>query len=69
MWEYRWVEALADNGPSDELSRLGADGWEAVSMTSIGVHFGETWVRILMKRPAHARVVDLNSAHERAVAS
>ena len=70
MWEYRWVETTAGKADADELSRLGADGWEAVSMAEIGEHFGELWVRVLMKRPRANRVLDLDAPTPmRAVAS
>lgn len=59
MWEYRWVEVPAGTGDDAELTRLGADGWEAVSMTVTGEHFGKTWVRVLLKRPVTAHVIDL----------
>jgi hypothetical protein len=51
MWEYRWAEVPAGSGEDSELSRLGAQGWESVSMAVTGEHFGRTWVRILFKRP------------------
>ena len=63
MWEYRWAEVTAGSGDEPELSRLGADGWEAVSMAVTGEHFGKTWVRILLKRPvSRPAVVDLTQA-------
>lgn len=65
MWEYRWAEMAASYGEDPELSRLGADGWEAVGMTVTGEHLGKTWVRILLKRPVAAtaaRMVDLTDA-------
>ena len=63
MWEYRWAEVAAGSGDEPELSRLGADGWEAVSMAVTGEHFGKTWVRILLKRPVmRPAVVDLTQA-------
>ena len=65
MWEYRWAEVPAGSGEDAELSRLGADGWESVSMAVTGEHFGKTWVRILFKRPvttAAPAVVDLTAA-------
>ena len=67
MFEYRWVEVSVGTGPDDTLSRLGADGWVAVGMTVTGQHFGETWVRILLKRPVATSaptLVDV-SAYER----
>ncbi|MFN2625614.1 MAG: hypothetical protein ABR520_05960 [Mycobacteriales bacterium] len=65
MWEYRWVETIAGTGEATELSRLGADGWEAVTAAQIGVHFGETWVRVLLKRERSNSVVDLRQADSR----
>ena len=66
MWEYRWCQSPAGSGPDAELSRLGADGWEAVGMHVEGVHLGKTWVRILMKRPvSQPAVIDLTE-HEAA---
>lgn len=65
MWEYRWAEVAAGTGEDAELSRLGADGWEAISLTVTGEHFGRTWVRILLKRPvtvAAPAVIDLTAA-------
>jgi len=62
MWEYRWAEVPAGAGDDPELSRLGADGWEAVGMTVTGEHFGKTWVRVLFKRPVPATVIDLTTA-------
>lgn len=63
MWEYRWAEVAAGTGDDAELTRLGADGWEAVSTTVTGEHFGKVWVRILLKRPvtvaAAPAVIDL----------
>lgn len=60
MWEYRWAEVPAGSGPDAELTRLGADGWEAVGMDISGEHLGKTWVRILLKRPvARPAAVDL----------
>jgi hypothetical protein len=60
MWEYRWAEVPAGSGDDAELTALGADGWEAVSMAVTGEHFGRTWVRILLKRPAAVpAVIDL----------
>ena len=57
MWEYRWAEVPAGSGEDAELTRLGADGWEAVGMDISGEHLGKTWVRVLLKRPV--RVLDL----------
>lgn len=54
MFDYRWAEVAVGNGPDDTLTSLGADGWEAVGMTVTGEHFGETWVRVLLKRPMAA---------------
>jgi hypothetical protein len=63
MWEYRWAEVAAGAGDEPELSRLGADGWEAVSMAVTGEHFGKTWVRILLKRPVTVpAAIDLTRA-------
>lgn len=65
MWEYRWAEVAAGSGEDAELTRLGADGWEAVSLTVTGEHFGKTWVRVLLKRPRAAvapSVIDLTEA-------
>jgi hypothetical protein len=64
MWEYRWAEVAAGTGEDPELTRLGADGWEAISLTVTGEHFGKTWVRILFKRPVRvaADVIDLTAA-------
>ncbi len=63
MWEYRWADVAAGSGEDPELTRIGADGWEAVSMAVTGEHFGKTWVRILFKRPAQVTappaVIDL----------
>ena len=66
MWEYRWAEVPAGTGDEPELSRLGADRWEAVSMAVTGGHLGKTWVRILLKRPVPQRVVDLPEAETHA---
>jgi hypothetical protein len=68
MWEYRWAEVPAGSGADTELSRLGADGWDAVSMAVTGEHFGKTWVRILLKRPVTAAapaVIDLTTEAQR----
>lgn len=67
MWEYRWVSVPAGSGPDAELTRLGADGWEAVGMDVDGVHLGKTWVRVLMKRAVTTppAVIDLTE-HEAA---
>ncbi len=65
MWEYRWAEVPAGAAEDAELSRLGADGWEAVGMTVTGEHFGKTWVRVLFKRPVPARVIDLTETAAR----
>jgi hypothetical protein len=54
MWEYRWAEIVAGTGDDVELTRLGADGWEAINLTVTGEHFGKTWVRVLLKRPSRA---------------
>jgi hypothetical protein len=66
MWEYRWAEVPAGSGEDPELTRLGADGWEAVSLTYTGEHFGKVWVRILLKRPVTAaaapHTIDLTDA-------
>jgi hypothetical protein len=63
MWEYRWAEVAAGTAEDAELSRLGADGWEAVSATFTGEHFGKSWVRVLLKRPVRVpAVVDLTEA-------
>ncbi|HEX8001778.1 MAG TPA: hypothetical protein VF519_03695 [Mycobacteriales bacterium] len=66
MWEYRWAEVPAGSGEDPELTRLGADGWEAVGMTVTGEHFGKTWVRVLFKRAvtvaAAPGVIDLTAA-------
>lgn len=59
MWEYRWAEVQAATAEDPELTRLGADGWEAVGMTVTGEHFGKTWVRVLLKRPVAVPVIDL----------
>lgn len=67
MYEYRWTEVAAGDGHDDHLTRFGAEGWEAVGMTVIGQHFGETYVRILLKRAvasAAPALVDV-SAYER----
>ena len=63
MWQYRWVETVAGNDADDTLSRLGADGWEAVGMTVVGEHFGNAWVRVLLKRPLTTRI-DLTTRAE-----
>ena len=61
MWEYRWADVPAGSGDAEELTRLGADGWEAVGMQSSGEHLGKSWVRVLLKRPVHSRVIDLTA--------
>jgi hypothetical protein len=65
MWEYRWAEVPAGSGEDPELSRLGAEGWESVSMAVTGEHFGRTWVRILFKR-AVAPIPDVVDLTEQA---
>lgn len=65
MWEYRWAELAAGTAEEPELTRLGADGWEAVGMTVTGEHFGKTWVRVLLKRPLATRVIDLTGDEAR----
>lgn len=54
MWEYRWAESPVSD--SAALSALGRDGWEAVGMVTTGVHFGETYVRVLLKRLVPATI-------------
>ena len=62
MWEYRWADVPAGSGEDAELTRLGADGWEAVGMANSGDYLGKTWVRILFKRALRTQtpaVIDL----------
>lgn len=67
MWEYRWAEVPAGSGEDAELSRLGADGWEAVGLSISGEHLGKTWVRVLFKRPVRQpAVIDLTEDAQRA---
>jgi hypothetical protein len=68
MWEYRWAEVAAGSAEDAGLTRLGADGWEAVGMTVTGEHFGKTWVKVLFKRPvtvAAPAVIDLTETVQR----
>lgn len=68
MWEYRWAEVTAGSAEDAELTRLGADGWEAVGMTVTGEHFGKTWVKVLFKRPVTVpapAVIDLTETPQR----
>ncbi|HVE63800.1 MAG TPA: hypothetical protein VNB94_08375 [Mycobacteriales bacterium] len=50
MFEYQWAEVAAGNDSNAELTRLGADGWEAVGITATGENFGRTYVQVLFKR-------------------
>lgn len=59
MFEYRWAEVAVGSGIDDDLTRLGAEGWEAVGLTVTGQHFGETYVRVLLKRTTTPQVIDL----------
>jgi hypothetical protein len=72
MWEYRWADVPAGSGEDPELTRLGADGWEAVGLQDSGEHLGKAWVRILFKRPlrvaapaAEPAVIDLTETPAR----
>ncbi|HVF19666.1 MAG TPA: hypothetical protein VNA14_05435 [Mycobacteriales bacterium] len=66
MYEYQWVET--EIGDDSTLSALGREDWEAVSTTPIGEHFGKHFVRILMKRTAAPRGIDV-AAYEVALAA
>ena len=66
MWEYRWAESPVTD--SATLTALGREGWEAVGVVTTGVHFGETYVRVLLKRLAPA-TVDLTAAEQRSDAA
>ena len=46
-WEYRTVNAAHTLG-EEEVNRLGAEGWELVSVIVHGQYTGEKWV---FKRP------------------
>ena len=54
MWEYRWHECHTFD--ATELGSMGDQGWEAVGMATVGEHFGRTYVAILMKRYASAKI-------------
>lgn len=64
MFEYLWAEVAIGSGPDNELSRLGADGWEAVGLSVTGEHFGETYVRVLLKRSVTQPAVVNVAAYE-----
>ena len=59
VFEYRWAEVSVGEGPDHDLTRLGTDGWDAVGMTVTGEHFGQTYVRILLKREVPATSEEL----------
>lgn len=68
MFEYRWVEVSVGDGEDPTLSSLGAEGWDAVGMTATGQHFGNTWVRVLLKRPSQVaapHLVDVSTYERR----
>ncbi len=54
MWEYKWHECHTFDATA--LATLGDEGWEAVGMTTVGENFGRTYVAILMKRYASAKI-------------
>ena len=59
MWEYRWVQTVAGKREAARLSEFGAEGWDAVGLVVSDQQFGETFVRILMKRAAPVAHINL----------